>query len=103
MTVVWRVLLCSCQVIFVDADQIVRTDMKALMDLDLKGACPLTWQLNQQRPDTDPTTPLSACSCAGAPLGYTPMCDNAREMDGFRFWKQARTHTQRGLSAACLR
>jgi UDP-glucose:glycoprotein glucosyltransferase len=47
-------------VIFVDADQIVRTDMKALMDLDLKGA----------------------------PLGYTPMCDNAREMDGFRFWKQ---------------
>jgi UDP-glucose:glycoprotein glucosyltransferase len=48
------------KVIFVDADQIVRTDMKTLMDLDLKGA----------------------------PLGYTPMCDNAREMDGFRFWKQ---------------
>ena len=48
------------KVIFVDADQIVRTDMKQLMDMDLKGA----------------------------PLGYTPMCDNAREMEGFRFWKQ---------------
>ena len=48
------------KVIFVDADQIVRTDMKQLMELDLEGA----------------------------PLGYTPMCDNNREMEGFRFWKQ---------------
>lgn len=48
------------KVIYVDADQIVRTDMKELMDLDLKGAS----------------------------LGYTPMCDNERAMDGFRFWKQ---------------
>jgi UDP-glucose:glycoprotein glucosyltransferase len=48
------------KVIFVDADQIVRTDMRALMELDLKGA----------------------------PLGYTPMCDNDKAMDGFRFWKQ---------------
>jgi UDP-glucose:glycoprotein glucosyltransferase len=48
------------QVIFVDADQIVRTDMAELYDMDLKGA----------------------------PLAYTPFCDNNEEMDGFRFWKQ---------------
>ena len=24
----------------------------------------------------------------GAPLAYTPFCDNNKEMDGFRFWKQ---------------
>lgn len=24
----------------------------------------------------------------GAPLAYTPFCDNNREMEGFRFWKQ---------------
>jgi UDP-glucose:glycoprotein glucosyltransferase len=47
------------QVIFVDADQIVRTDMKELMDMDLQGK----------------------------PLAYTPFCDNNKEMDGFRFWK----------------
>ncbi|KAK7090839.1 UDP-glucose:glycoprotein glucosyltransferase 1-like isoform X2 [Littorina saxatilis] len=45
--------------IFVDADQIVRTDMKELNDLDL----------------------------GGAPYGYTPFCDSRKEMDGFRFWK----------------
>lgn len=48
------------KVIFVDADQIVRTDLKELMDLDLQGA----------------------------PYGYTPMCDSRAEMEGFRFWKQ---------------
>ncbi len=48
------------KVIFVDADQIVRTDLKELMDLDLNGA----------------------------PYGYTPMCDDREEMEGFRFWKQ---------------
>lgn len=48
------------QVIFVDADQIVRTDMGELYDMDLKGR----------------------------PLAYTPFCDNNREMDGYRFWKQ---------------
>ncbi|CAG8523322.1 6133_t:CDS:10, partial [Paraglomus occultum] len=47
------------KVIFVDADQIVRTDLKELIDMDLKGA----------------------------PYGYTPFCDNRPEMDGFRFWK----------------
>ncbi|OWB76792.1 transferase activity protein [[Candida] boidinii] len=48
------------KVIFVDSDQIVRTDMKELVDLDLHGA----------------------------PYGYTPMGDSRKEMEGFRFWKQ---------------
>jgi UDP-glucose:glycoprotein glucosyltransferase len=48
------------KVIFVDADQIVRTDMGELYDMDLKGR----------------------------PLAYTPFCDNNKEMDGYRFWKQ---------------
>ncbi|KAG0339474.1 hypothetical protein BG000_002022 [Podila horticola] len=48
------------KVIFVDADQIVRADMKELVDLDLKGA----------------------------PYGYTPMCQDRAEMEGFRFWNQ---------------
>jgi len=47
------------KVIFVDADQIVRTDLKELIDLDLRGA----------------------------PYGYTPMGDDNEEMEGFRFWK----------------
>ncbi|OAA64659.1 udp-glucose:glycoprotein [Niveomyces insectorum RCEF 264] len=48
------------KVIFVDADQIVRTDMYDLVELDLHGA----------------------------PYGFTPMCDSRTEMEGFRFWKQ---------------
>ncbi|KAI0127833.1 UDP-glucose:glycoprotein glucosyltransferase [Xylariales sp. AK1849] len=48
------------KVIFVDADQIVRTDMMDLVNLDL----------------------------GGAPYGFTPMCDSRTEMEGFRFWKQ---------------
>lgn len=48
------------KVIFVDADQIARTDMKELVDLDLEGA----------------------------PYGFTPMCDSRKDMEGFRFWKQ---------------
>ncbi|XP_055465900.1 UDP-glucose:glycoprotein glucosyltransferase 2 [Psammomys obesus] len=47
------------KVIFVDADQIVRHDLKELRDLDL----------------------------GGAPYGFTPFCDSRREMDGYRFWK----------------
>ncbi|XP_001377394.4 UDP-glucose:glycoprotein glucosyltransferase 2 isoform X2 [Monodelphis domestica] len=47
------------KVIFVDADQIVRTDLKELRDFDL----------------------------GGAPYGYTPFCDSRTEMDGYRFWK----------------
>ncbi|GAV61148.1 Glyco_transf_8 domain-containing protein/UDP-g_GGTase domain-containing protein [Cephalotus follicularis] len=48
------------KVIFVDADQIVRTDMGELYDMDLKGR----------------------------PLAYTPFCDNNKDMDGYRFWRQ---------------
>lgn len=48
------------KVIFVDADQIVRTDMIELVNHDLHGA----------------------------PYGFTPMCDSRTEMEGFRFWKQ---------------
>lgn len=48
------------KVIFVDADQIVRTDMINLVNHDLDGA----------------------------PYGFTPMCDSRTEMEGFRFWKQ---------------
>ncbi|KAK7462762.1 killer toxin resistant protein [Stygiomarasmius scandens] len=47
------------KVIFVDADQIVRTDLQELVDLDLHGA----------------------------PYGYTPMGDDNTDMEGFRFWK----------------
>ncbi|KAL8820034.1 MAG: hypothetical protein Q9223_001671, partial [Gallowayella weberi] len=48
------------KVIFVDADQIVRTDMYDLVRHDLQGA----------------------------PYAFTPMCDSRTEMEGFRFWKQ---------------
>ena len=48
------------KVIFVDADQIVRTDMYDLVTHDLEGA----------------------------PYGFTPMCDSRTSMEGFRFWKQ---------------
>ena len=48
------------KVIFVDADQIVRTDLKDLVNHDLQGAV----------------------------YGFTPMCDSRTEMEGFRFWKQ---------------
>ncbi|GMT03040.1 hypothetical protein PENTCL1PPCAC_25214, partial [Pristionchus entomophagus] len=48
------------KVIFVDADQVVRSDLLELMNLDLDGA----------------------------PYGYTPFCESRKEMDGFRFWKQ---------------
>nr|XP_020469630.1 UDP-glucose:glycoprotein glucosyltransferase 1 isoform X2 [Monopterus albus] len=45
--------------LFVDADQIVRTDLKELRDFNLDGA----------------------------PYGYTPFCESRTEMDGYRFWK----------------
>ncbi|KAK3301548.1 glycosyltransferase family 24 protein [Chaetomium fimeti] len=47
------------KVIFVDADQVVRADMRELATLDLEGA----------------------------PYGFAPMCDSRTEMEGFRFWK----------------
>ncbi|CAD6189361.1 unnamed protein product [Caenorhabditis auriculariae] len=48
------------KIIFVDADQVVRSDLMELMKFDL----------------------------GGAPYGYVPFCDSRKEMDGFRFWKQ---------------
>ncbi|CDW52566.1 udp glucose:glycoprotein glucosyltransferase [Trichuris trichiura] len=47
------------KIIFVDADQVVRTNLMDLMKLDLEGA----------------------------PYGYTPFCDSRKEMEGYRFWK----------------
>ncbi|KAG5518112.1 hypothetical protein PMAC_003298 [Pneumocystis sp. 'macacae'] len=47
-------------IIFVDADQIIRTDLKELVDMDLQNA----------------------------PYGYTPMCDSRKEMEDYRFWKK---------------
>jgi len=47
------------KIIFVDADQVVRADIKELHDLDLDGA----------------------------PYGFVPFCDSRKEMEGFRFWK----------------
>ncbi|KAJ1946986.1 killer toxin resistant protein [Kickxella alabastrina] len=47
------------RVIFVDADQIVRADLQELADMDLQGA----------------------------PYGYVPFCDDRKEIDGYRFWK----------------
>eukprot|EP00667_Euglena_gracilis_P000196 EG_transcript_196 len=48
------------KVIFVDADQIVRTDLHELYERDLQGKA----------------------------LAYTPFCDSRKETEGFRFWKQ---------------
>ncbi|XP_029792388.1 UDP-glucose:glycoprotein glucosyltransferase 2 [Suricata suricatta] len=48
------------KIIFVDADQIVRHDLKELRDFDLDGA----------------------------PYGYTPFCDSRTDMEGYRFWKK---------------
>ncbi|XP_017970879.1 PREDICTED: UDP-glucose:glycoprotein glucosyltransferase isoform X1 [Theobroma cacao] len=48
------------KVIFVDADQVVRADVGELYDMDIKGR----------------------------PLAYTPFCDNNKDMDGYRFWRQ---------------
>ncbi|XP_043284000.1 UDP-glucose:glycoprotein glucosyltransferase isoform X2 [Venturia canescens] len=56
------------KIIFVDADQVVRADLKELARLDLEGA----------------------------PYAYPPFCDSRTEMDGFRFWRQGywRNHLQ---------
>lgn len=51
------------KVIYVDADQVVRTDLKELWEMDLKGA----------------------------PYGYTPFCSGEManpDTKGFRFWDQ---------------
>lgn len=48
------------KVIFVDADQVVRSDMSELLEIDLEGAA----------------------------YGFTPMGESREDMEGFRFWKQ---------------
>jgi UDP-glucose:glycoprotein glucosyltransferase len=48
------------KVIYVDADQVVRSDLAELWDLDLEGA----------------------------PYGYTPFCTSRQETLGFQFWRQ---------------
>jgi UDP-glucose:glycoprotein glucosyltransferase len=47
------------KIIFVDADQVCRTDMTELFNMNLEGKA----------------------------VGYTPFCSDKPEMDGFRFWK----------------
>lgn len=46
------------RIIYIDADQVVRGDVRELWDMDL----------------------------GGAPYGYTPFCDSNKKTDGFRFW-----------------
>ena len=48
------------KVVFIDADQVVRADVRELLAIDLRGA----------------------------PLAMTPFCDSRASMEGFRFWKQ---------------
>ena len=48
------------KVIYVDADQVVRADLKELWDMDLQGR----------------------------PYGYTPFCDSREETLGFQFWRK---------------
>jgi UDP-glucose:glycoprotein glucosyltransferase len=48
------------KIIYVDADQVVRADLKELWDMDLEGA----------------------------PYGYTPMCTSRESTRGFAFWTQ---------------
>ena len=48
------------KVIYVDADQVVRADLKELWDLDLEGK----------------------------PYAYTPFCTSREETLGFQFWRQ---------------
>ncbi|MPC29875.1 UDP-glucose:glycoprotein glucosyltransferase [Portunus trituberculatus] len=52
------------KIIFVDADQVVRADIKDLNNEDLDGA----------------------------PYGFVPFCDSRKEIEGFRFWKQGYWH-----------
>uniref|UniRef100_A0A448ZD96 UDP-glucose:glycoprotein glucosyltransferase n=1 Tax=Pseudo-nitzschia multistriata TaxID=183589 RepID=A0A448ZD96_9STRA len=48
------------KIIYVDADQVIRGDLKELWNMDLKGA----------------------------PYGYTPMCSSNESTLGFQFWNQ---------------
>jgi hypothetical protein len=53
------------KIIYIDSDQVVRADVQELWNMDLKGK----------------------------PYAYTPFCDNKKEIEGFRFWKQACAHS----------
>lgn len=48
------------KIIYVDADQVVRGDMKELWDMDLNGA----------------------------PYGYTPFCSSRESTLGYQFWRE---------------
>ena len=48
------------KVIFVDADQTVRADLKELVDMNLNGA----------------------------PYAYTPFCNSNKDVEGYRFWRK---------------
>eukprot|EP00871_Galdieria_phlegrea_P003448 jgi/Galph1/4103/GphlegSOOS_G2786.1 len=48
------------KIVFVDSDQVVRSDLKELFELDLHQA----------------------------PYGYVPFCDSRKQVEGYRFWKQ---------------
>ncbi|KAI6650004.1 UDP-glucose:glycoprotein glucosyltransferase 1 [Oopsacas minuta] len=56
------------RIIYVDADQIVRSDLLELIHLDIQDS----------------------------PYAYTPFCDSRKEMDGFRFWKHGYWHNLLG-------
>ena len=49
-------------------------------------AAHLLRHFNQQSRVT--ITKILATNLQGAPYGYTPFCDNNKDMEGFRFWKQ---------------
>lgn len=67
------------KIIYVDADQVVRADLKELRDMDLKVPLPFL-----------PLHPsMVTSSLQGAPYGYTPFCsgpDMNPTTKGFRFW-----------------
>ena len=122
------------KVIFLDADQIIRTDIAELWNLDLKVGsvceglfamdgqasalralpgcravvhcsqvgtackgcaslstltCPVVdARVSPQRYRIRTSANMHTCGTQGAPYGYTPFCDNNKDMDGFRFWRQ---------------
>ena len=69
------------KIIYVDADQVVRGDLKELWDMDLGGkfqSCSITtmfWFIS------------NLLSFSGAPYGYTPMCSSRESTLGFQFWR----------------
>lgn len=69
------------KVIFVDADQIVRTDMYDLV----------TYPIPATEPSSGPETPTGAGAGGGgggAPYAFPPMCSSRPEIEGYRFWNQ---------------